>query len=115
MVLDRDAILGAQDLPHEDVVVPEWGGTVRVRAMTGAERDKMISGLVGEDGKPDMSNYRQRLLAATIIDESGAHLFTTDDMIAIGAKSATVLDRVFAAADRLNQLGAKAVETATGN
>ena len=30
-LLSRDAILQAQDLPHEDVEVPEWGGMVRVR------------------------------------------------------------------------------------
>ena len=115
MILDRNTILGANDLPHEDVAVPEWGGTVRVRMMTGTERDALANAFVGDDGKPDMSGYRQRLLAATMIDETGAHLFTADDLAAIGAKSAAALDRVFTVADRLNQLGAAAVETALGN
>ena len=115
MILDRNTILGANDLPHEDVAVPEWGGTVRVRMMTGTERDTLANAFVGDDGKPDMSGYRQRLLAATMIDETGAHLFTPDDLTAIGAKSAAALDRVFTVADRLNQLGATAVETALGN
>lgn len=115
MILDRNAILGAQDLTHEDVPVPEWGGTVRVRMMTGSERDALASAFVGPDGKPDMSGYRHRLLAATMIDEAGARLFSPDDLAAIGAKSAAALDRVFAAADRINQIGGHAVETATGN
>ena len=29
-LLTGAAILAANDLPHEDVEVPEWGGTVRV-------------------------------------------------------------------------------------
>ena len=115
MILDRNAILGAQDLPHEDVAVPEWGGTVRVRMMTGTERDTLANAFVGDDGKPDMSGYRQRLLAATMIDEAGQRLFSADDLAAIGAKSAAALDRVFTVADRLNQLGATAVEIALGN
>jgi hypothetical protein len=115
MILNRDAILSAQDLPHEDVQVSEWGGAVRVRMMTGAERDALANAFVGADGKPDMSGYRQRLLAATMIDEAGQRLFTADDLAAIGSKSAAALDRVFAVADRINQLGGVAVEAATGN
>ena len=115
MILDRNAILGAQDLPHEDVAVPEWGGTVRVRMMTGTERDTLANAFVGDDGKPDMSGYRQRLLAATMIDEAGQRLFSADDLSAIGAKSAAALDRVFTVSDRLNQLGTTAVEIALGN
>jgi hypothetical protein len=37
--LTRDAILQAPDLQGEDVAVPEWGGTVRVRGLSGAQRD----------------------------------------------------------------------------
>ena len=39
-LLNRSAILDAEDLKHEDVEVAAWGGTVRVRMMTGAERDE---------------------------------------------------------------------------
>ncbi len=38
-LLTKDDILGADDLATEDVEVPEWGGCVRVRALTGTERD----------------------------------------------------------------------------
>ena len=30
IILNRDAILGAQDIPTEDIPVPEWGGSVRI-------------------------------------------------------------------------------------
>ena len=38
-LLSKEQILAAEDLPHKDVPVPEWKGTVRVRALTGFERD----------------------------------------------------------------------------
>ena len=37
--LTAEAITAAQDPAHEDVHVPEWGGWVRVKALSGAERD----------------------------------------------------------------------------
>ena len=39
-LLSKEAILAAQDLPSEDVEVPEWGGTVRVRGLDGKGRDE---------------------------------------------------------------------------
>ena len=38
-MLDRNAILGADDLGREVVDVPEWAGSVQVRGLTAAERD----------------------------------------------------------------------------
>ena len=39
-MLSRNAILNADDLPRKEVFVSEWNGSVFVRALTGAERDK---------------------------------------------------------------------------
>jgi len=38
-LLTRDQILQAQDIARETVSVPEWGGSVLVRGLTGQERD----------------------------------------------------------------------------
>ena len=38
-ILTRDEILESEDLATETVSVPEWGGSVIVRALTGTERD----------------------------------------------------------------------------
>ena len=50
MYLTRDAILQATDLTFEDVAVPEWGGVVRVRGLTGTERDAFEASVVGRQG-----------------------------------------------------------------
>ena len=38
-MLTREQILQSDDLPRETVPVPEWGGSVRIRTLSGADRD----------------------------------------------------------------------------
>lgn len=114
-LLDKAAILAAADIKTEDVDVPEWGGTVRVRTMSGTQRDAFGAALLGPDGKPDMSQYRAGMVAASVVGEDGVLLFSSEDVKALGAKSAKALDRVFAVADRLNGMSGDAIEAAKGN
>lgn len=114
-LLTREAILGAQDLKSQDVDVPEWNGTVRVRMMTGAERDAIGAKLLGADNKPDMMRYRLLLVAACMVGEDGAALFGPDEVEQLAAKSSIALDRVFRAADALNDASNAAVESARSN
>ena len=108
--LSRDEVLGASDLKSEDVEVPEWGGVLRLRSMTGVERDAFETSLFveGEDGgerKLDSRNMRARLVAATAVDEAGKTLFTKEDVEALGRKNAAALDRLFSVAQRLSGIG----------
>lgn len=107
-VLNKAAILSAEDLKTETVAVPEWGGDVRVRTLTGTERDAFESGLVADGGKRNLDNLRARLLALAIVDDHGARVFTDGDAMLLGGKSAAVLDRLFDVAQRLNGIGAQA-------
>lgn len=109
--LTRDQILNADDLKTENVDVPAWGGTVRVRTLTGKDRDAFAESLpVLPDGTTDVSNYRAALLAYTIVDENGALVFSKDDVIALGNKSAGAIVTVFSVADRLNGISNNAVK-----
>ena len=113
-LLSKSAILAAPDLKHEDVIEPQWGGTVRVRTMTGIERDEFRAAIASENGIP-VGKFSAALLAATIVDADGARLFTIDDMAALQAKSAASLDAPAAVSMRLNGLGSNAVEEAVKN
>lgn len=115
MSLSREQILEADDLPREPVKVPEWGGTIFVRTMTGLERDEFESAIIADKGKTDMKNFRARLAALTITDEDGNRLFKSTDMAALGRKSASALDRVFAVAQKLNGMSAADMEEAEKN
>ena len=106
--LSRDEILSRTDFKSEDVEVPEWGGTVVVKAMTGSERDAFEASILetrkgGSTVKLD--NIRAKLVAKTAIDpETKKPLFTSADIEVLGSKSAAALDRIFGVAQRLSKL-----------
>lgn len=113
--LSRDAILKAQDLKREAVEVPEWGGSVLVRQMTASERDRFEARLFVGDGATrtiNQDNLRAKLCALCIVDEQGKRMFEDADIAALGGKSAAALNRVFDVAQRINGMGAEAVDDA---
>jgi len=116
--LTRDAILAATDLPSETVDVPEWGGSVLVRGLTGAQRDQFeASVLVGKGRNRDVNlrNLRAKLVALSIVGEDGTALFAEADLEALGQKSAVAIERVFDAARKLSGMTAGDVEELTKN
>lgn len=115
VTINRADILAANDTKTEAVECPEWGGTVYVRTITGAERDRWE--VVNEKFRdsPGTANIRGSLLALALCDEHGKPLFTPADAGAIGAKSAAVVDRLYDVAARLSGIGKQAVEDAKKN
>lgn len=116
-VLDRSAILGAQDVKTETVDVPEWGGQVIVAMMSAADRDAWEQSLVPKvSGAPvDVSNIRARLCVRCLVDEKGKRIFKDEDAEALGKKSAAAVTRVAKVIQRLNAMDEQAVEDAKGN
>ena len=117
-LLTREQILDAKDIETEDVEVPEWGGTVRVKAMTGAERDEYESYMMdtsGSEVKMNLKGMKVRLVALTVVDEKGKRMFEVTDIEALSTKSASALDRVFQVASRLSGMTVAAVEELQGN
>jgi len=116
--LSREAILAADDSNTELVEVSQWGGAVRVRTLTGRERDRIEASMIGKNGKADatrgLANFRARLVAASVVDENGELLFTTADVEALADKSAAALDVIAAAATRLSGLSKSDVEELAG-
>lgn len=95
----RAKILEASDLTHEDVVVPEWGVTVRVVSPTVRERARIVSSFMGPDGKPDLEAMYPALVIATATDpKSGERLFTEADADALADKNGRAMERVAKAA-----------------
>ena len=106
-MLTRDQILKAKDRKTETVDVPEWGGSVRVRVMTGAEKDaweQAIYKVKGEGIEVNAENFRAMLVARTLSDENGPMYFSDDDIRALGRKSSVALDRLYVVARRLNRI-----------
>ncbi|MFW3459709.1 hypothetical protein ACN24K_01780 [Streptomyces microflavus] len=119
--LSAEQILDADDLAIEDVPVPEWGGTVRVKGMSGTERDRFEAGFIGGDMKqlpPDkaLEHYRARIAAACLVDHAGKKMFrSVGEVKRLSDKNAEALQRVVDVANRLSGLTEEDVEELTGN
>lgn len=106
-LLSRDQILSADDLPTRDIAVPEWGGTVRLRTLTGAERDAFEADSIQQKGgerKVNLYNARARLLSLCIVDDNGGRIFSDSDVKALGRKSSRVMDRLVEECQKLNRI-----------
>lgn len=112
--LTRDEILSADDIKSERVKVPEWGGEVIVRELSGTERDAWETSVlktVGDQLEVNAVNIRAKLAAASIVDETGKRLFNAKDIADLGKKSASALDRVTDVAKRLSRIGEDQLES----
>ena len=106
-LLDKAAILAADDLVTEDIEVPEWGGRIRVRSLTGAERDAYDAESWRRSQNPNSSaldDFRVRRIAKAIVGEDGKRLFTDSEIALLGKKNGAVLDRIDDVVVRLSGL-----------
>jgi hypothetical protein len=99
-MLTKDQILAADDLQRVEVPVPEWGGSVFVRTMSGSERDRFEAAHL----KNPERDFRARLAVACVCDEQGQPLFAEADIPSLGGKSSSALTRIFEAASKLNRM-----------
>lgn len=113
-MLSAAAILAVVDEVSETVSVPEWGGDVIVKGMTGTERDA-FEAHVRPKGVLDLRNYRAKLLVRVLVTESGTRIFRDVDAGDLGKRRASVIDRLYDVAARLSGLNDEAAEDAEGN
>lgn len=115
-LLTRENILNADDIAHRDVEVKEWGGTVRVRSMSGAERDAFEQSILDAKGKAkNIKNIRARFVASLIVDEKGDRVFADSDIEALGKKNGKALDHLFDVAQKLSGMAEDDLEELAGN
>lgn len=119
--LNRSQILESDDLQRVEVEVPEWGGTLLVRELTGRERGQLEAGSLRQQGSgvawqpQSLETVRARVVAMAAIDENGAPLFTLTDIQALGAKSGRALERVFDVVAGISGMGQDEIEELTAN
>lgn len=117
----KDTILAADDLTFEDADVPEWGVKVRVRGMSGAERDAFEAESFklrnqGKDVDLHLQNYRARMLVRCLFDpETGERIFSDRDAGMLGKKSGRTLEHLYVVATQLSGMREESEEEATEN
>lgn len=120
--LTREEILAKKrDLKREMVSVPEWGGHVWVRELTGAERNEfeLAASRSKESGVGVLdcgeTGYLAKFCACCIVDERGDRLFTADDVTDVSSLGAGALNRCFEMCLKLSGLTGDDLDTITGN
>lgn len=101
--LTLDDIVAAQDLAEDTIDVPEWGGSLLVRAMTKQRQIEIRDEGAGEKGLVELLMF-----TACVIEPP----FTSADVAILRGKSAAVFDRVMRRILELNGANAGAVEQA---
>lgn len=117
MSLTKDKILSAIDAKTESVEVPEWGGSILLRVMSGRQRNNYEFWAHAESNKksPDFRGIRERLIVACAIDDHGKALFDEKDVDALSEKNSEVIDRLHKACQKINGMDDGAVEEAAKN
>lgn len=102
-----------------DIHVPEWGGELRVRALSVAERQRFenhtIRASAANNGKPNMIELRERLLAMSIVDDAGNRMFTDKEVAKLSDLDGAVADRVFDEIRDFNGMADGSIEAEVGN
>lgn len=117
--LTRQEISDVDDIRQEPVNVPEWGGMVMVRGLTGTERDEFEGSIIVEKRDPNRKGktktgiehkqMRAKLVVMAVVHppgtpQAGEKMFDVTDIGWISKKSAAALDRVFSKAQELSGL-----------
>lgn len=108
-LLTKAEIVAVDDLGGEVVEVPEWGGEVRLAALSVAAANALAEPVEGVD-------LRLRILAACMVGEDGAPVFTERELGELMFKNNEVVTRLCQRAVEINKLKvATAVEADVKN
>lgn len=106
MALTREQINAAKDVVTKSVDVPEWGGPVLLRSLTGADR-AAIGRLLHIDKDADVVTAT---LSRGLVGDDGQLLYTLDEVDELGRRNWTVIERLAGELNRMSSLGAAGLE-----
>lgn len=105
-LLTKEELLSMDDIPIEEVVVPEWRNrTVLVCGLSAAAKNAYQASLVeikGSSRRVRMENATAKLLVLTVLGRDRKAMFRETDIERLGAKSAAALERLAKVANRLS-------------
>lgn len=101
----RDAARHAR-IDRDTLTVPELGGDICVRGMSGTERDRLEESFRVRKGKRqgqvDLRNFRAAMAARVIVNEEGERLLNDGDVEILGRLPSGVLDRIISKCNDLS-------------
>lgn len=109
--MDKQALLAAL-APVRTAVAVEGFGDVQVKQLTVAEADAVRGSLKADEQQP--SEFGLKLLVASVIDDTGAAVFTADDLTALQSAASSKVDVLMKAVLKANGFD-KSAGDAAGN
>lgn len=117
-LLTKESIRKAHDFKVEKVFTPEWGEEgdyVFVKTLSAQEKDaldNLIFSFNQETGEMERNseNFRSKWAVKVTCDEEGNLLFTEEDLEWLVTKSSKPLQRIFSAAQKLNNVTKEEME-----
>ena len=83
------SILQAEDFVYDEVDCPEWGGTVRIRSLSGAQRVVLKKAIDAERDDVD-----ETLCVMAIVDEDGNRVLKREQIAELSKKNTAVITRI---------------------
>lgn len=112
-MLNREQLLASLQTRFEDVPVDGLSDTVRIRVMSGYDRDAFQK-VLQEQGITD-SVYFGALIVACVLNEDGSPMFTDAEVDTLRGSHAELVRSIGLACQRVNGLGKKAEDDAAKN
>ena len=118
-LLSKDDILGMDDVPVEEVIVPQWGGKkVLVSGFTAAgwnAYQAAVTEIKGATRKAKLENSTAKLVQRTVITRERKLVFSEADIEKLGTKSSAALELLARVALRLSGQGDQEIEALVKN
>ena len=118
-LLSKDEIFGMDDVPVEEVVVPQWGHRkVLVSGFTAAgwnAYQAAVTEIKGATRKARLENSTAKLVQRTVINRNRQLVFSEGDIERLGTKSSSALELLAGVALRLSGQGIKEIEALVKN
>jgi hypothetical protein len=95
------------------VHVEEWESDFEVRSMTLGDRNQIMEALMPEQGeaKVSIATMYPQIVAASVFDEEGEHVFTADDQGWLNSLPASIIDKLAKPALELSGFADAAVDS----
>ena len=118
--LSLDDIIAVEDRGIVDEDVPEWGGIVRLRPLSGRDRGRLEAKMVSLQGGQIQANvfagFREELVSMCLVDERGEPYPNRQAVVkAMAAKNSAVVDRLFVRCQKISGLSEEDVNDLVGN
>lgn len=111
--MNKEQFFAAIAAEVKEVEVKELNSVVKLRVLTGRARDEFHTLLSA--GDKSASRFEAALVAATLVDDTGALTLTSDDVEALRDQNGVAVAAVAKAAMQVNKIGTDAEAEAAKN